>query len=449
MKYPVYPAYKSSGVAWLGDIPAHWEVWKISHAFKRIGSGTTPATNDLGFYDGDIPWITTSELRENIITDTTTKLTERAFKEHSALMMYPPGTLLIAMYGATIGRLAILSISACTNQACCAFAEPVVLDPKFAFYWLLARRPELVAESSGGGQPNINQDKLRALRIPAPPLPEQRAIAAYLDRETARLDALVAKNERLIELLQEKRTALISHTVTRGLDANAPLKDSGVAWLGNVPRHWNVGRIRDVSESLQTGPFGSQLHSEEYTPGGIPVINPAHLRDGRIFPDPDVAIDEETFSRLARHELREGDIVFARRGEMGRCALVTATEAGWLCGSGSMRMRPRNDSAYPPFLNSLLSTNGVSDWLSLESVGTTMENLNRKIVGRIPVAIPPLDEQRAIAAHLDRETAKIDALIGKVRQVIEKLQEYRTALISAAVTGKMDVRDATVNKEDL
>ncbi len=211
-------AMKDSGVEWLGKVPKHWEVWKISHGFKRTGSGTTPSTNDVSFYDGDIPWVTTSELRENIITDTISKLTEHALKEHSALSLYPAGTLLVAMYGATIGRLGILGITACTNQACCAFAEPMALDTKFTFYWLLARRQEIIIMSTGGGQPNINQEKLRALRIPAPSFPEQRAIASYLDRETAKIDVLIAKIHDGIEKLREYRTALISAAVTGNID---------------------------------------------------------------------------------------------------------------------------------------------------------------------------------------------------------------------------------------
>lgn len=209
---------KDSGVAWLGEIPAHWEVWKASHAFGYIGSGTTPNTSDLEFYDGDVPWVTTSELREGYIADTTAKLTQRALEEHSALRLYQPGTLLIAMYGATIGRLGILAVDACTNQACCALSEPKQLDTKFAFYWLWAARTSIINLSSGGGQPNINQDAVRSLRICTPPLPEQRAIADYLDSETTKLDALIAKLRIHITKVQELRTALIAAAVTGKID---------------------------------------------------------------------------------------------------------------------------------------------------------------------------------------------------------------------------------------
>ncbi len=215
-------------------------------------------------------------------------------------------------------------------------------------------------------------------------------------------------------------------------------KDSGVEWLGEVPAHWEAKRVRDITELLQTGPFGSQLHSSEYSHDGIPVINPSHLRDGHVYPDWDCTVDKETHLRLIRHELHKGDIVFARRGEMGRCALITEKEAGWLCGTGSLLMRPRVSLSAPSFLSKVLATGGVRDWLLLESVGSTMDNLNTNILSRIPLPIPPLPEQYTIATYLDRETARINALIAKKERLIELLQEKRAALISHAVTKGLD-----------
>jgi len=264
-RWETYPDYKDSGVEWMGEIPMDWDIWKINHAFTRIGSGTTPSTNDMSFYDGNIPWVITSELRENIISDTLKKITDRALEEHSALILYPSGTLLISMYVDTIGRLGILGISACTNQACCAFADPMALDIKFAFYWLWMRRQEIIILSSGGGQPNINQEKLKDIRIPAPLLPEQRSIASFLDRKTAHIDILISKKERLITLLQEKRAALISHTVTKGLDPDVPMKDSGVEWLGEIPAHWEVKRIKQIVSKIGSGKTprgGAEVYSE-------------------------------------------------------------------------------------------------------------------------------------------------------------------------------------------
>ncbi|MGE3978951.1 MAG: restriction endonuclease subunit S, partial [Nitrospira sp.] len=195
-----------------------------------------------------------------------------------------------------------------------------------------------------------------------------------------------------------------------------------------------------IAESLQTGPFGSQLHADEYVPGECPVINPANLQDGQIVPDLDCTVDEATAQRLEHHRLAVDDIVLARRGELGRCGLVTQKQKGWVCGTGSLRLRPRRDLARPRFLMHLLSTSRVRDWLQLQSVGSTMQNLNTSIIGRIPVALPIPAAQDEIVTRIDLETGRIDSLISKIHDGIDRLKEHRSALISAAVTGKIDVR---------
>jgi type I restriction enzyme S subunit len=209
---------KPSGIEWLGDVPAHWTSWKASRGFRIIGSGTTPKSDAENLYDGDILWVTTSELRESVITDTAKKLTATALREYTALRVYPPGTLLLAMYGATIGRLGVLGTSATVNQACVAFSEPEFLETWFTFYWLQMRKPVLVAIATGGGQPNLSQDDLRQLRIPAPDVREQRAIALFLDGETAKFDSLITEAQKGIDLLRERRSALISAAVTGQID---------------------------------------------------------------------------------------------------------------------------------------------------------------------------------------------------------------------------------------
>ena len=215
------PPLKPSGIQWLGDVPEHWQVIKTTHGFGLIGSGTTPLTDIAEYYDGDVPWVTTSELRETVITDTHDYVSSKALKDLSALKTYPAGSLMIAMYGATVGRLGILGIPATCNQACCVFAQPISFHTKFVFYWLWMRKPILISIATGGGQPNLSQDDLRSLRIPAPEMSEQIAIAAFLDRETAKIDALVAKVEAAIEELQQYRTALISSAVTGKIDVRS------------------------------------------------------------------------------------------------------------------------------------------------------------------------------------------------------------------------------------
>lgn len=306
--------------------------------------------------------------------------------------------------------------------------------------WLLSwsgTRDWLSLASVGTTMENLGAEIVGAMPLPVVDISAQRAIADYLDHETARLDALVAAKVRVLGLLAEKRRALITRAVTRGLDPRAPLRDSGIPWLGDIPLHWRVVQLKFASISLQTGPFGSQLHSEDYVTGGTPVVNPSHLSAGRINADDCVAVDEATANRLALHRLRLGDVVFARRGQMGRCGVVEADNVGWLCGTGSLRARLRLDVVDPYYLALVFAETRISDVLTVQSVGSTMDNLNTEILGSCHVSIPPLTEQRAIVSHIASETTKLDAMRAAIQHTIDLLKERRAALISAAVTGRM------------
>lgn len=208
----------NSGIAWIGAVPDHWGITKLAAVFRTIGSGTTPPRDSERYFGGDVPWVTTSELRETQILETREHVTTEAVARLSALRLYPPGTILIAMYGATVGRLGVLGIAATTNQACCALAGPVNADALYIYYAMQAAKPHLLALADGGGQPNINQDKLRQLRVPCPPVREQREIVVHLDRETAELDAAIADAREAIALSKERRAALISAAVTGKID---------------------------------------------------------------------------------------------------------------------------------------------------------------------------------------------------------------------------------------
>mgnify|MGYP001267658741 CR=1 FL=1 len=209
---------KPSGVEWLGEVPEHWEVWKLAHGFDFVGSGTTPPSDELEWYDGATPWITTSELRENLITNTDKCVSKEAISRFSALKIFPKGSLAIAMYGATIGRLGILGIEATTNQACCVMHGGQVFSVNFVYFWMQAFKETIILLASGGGQPNISQDKIKSLKIPCPSVQEQQSIASFLDRETGKIDALSAKVTTVIDKLKEYRTALISSAVSGKID---------------------------------------------------------------------------------------------------------------------------------------------------------------------------------------------------------------------------------------
>ena len=212
-------ALKPSGVEWLGDVPEHWQVRKVAQIFNTIGSGTTPATADRSYYDnGDIPWIVTGDLKNKEIHLTNKYVTQKALTDYSTLKMFPANSVIVAMYGATIGKVGLLHFPACVNQACCVLANSRFLSPEYTTQLFVAFRDDIVRLGVGGGQPNISQDTIRQLRVPVPPGNEQEAILSNLATEIQPLDLTISKANAEIDHIREYRTRLVSDVVTGQLD---------------------------------------------------------------------------------------------------------------------------------------------------------------------------------------------------------------------------------------
>lgn len=212
--------FKDSGVEWLGEIPEDWEVWKVAHVFST-SSGTTPPADEDKWYGGTIPWITTGELREEEIWETEKNITTEAISRFSALKIVSPGCLIIAMYGATIGRLAINRVPATMNQACCALFPTEDISVSYSYYYFQIAKEYLVLLSTGGGQPNISQEKIRGFPIPLPSFPMQQVIASFLDSQILKIDTLISETESAVSLLKEHRSALITNAVTGKINVEA------------------------------------------------------------------------------------------------------------------------------------------------------------------------------------------------------------------------------------
>jgi type I restriction enzyme S subunit len=205
---------KDSGVEWIGEIPEHWEVKKVTHLFDKIGSGTTPTSGDLKYYDGKYNFLQTGDLNDGKIIQTNRTLKEKAFNDFSSLKIYPKKSLVMAMYGATIGKLGILEIESATNQACCVFCKPINILVDYFFYILLAFRLEIVSFGYGGGQPNISQDLIKSLRFPIPPEFEQTEIMEYIEKSTTKISIAINLKEKEIEKLKEYKSVLINEAVS-------------------------------------------------------------------------------------------------------------------------------------------------------------------------------------------------------------------------------------------
>ena len=437
-KYQAYPEYKDSGVEWIGDIPKEWELWKLTHAYEEIGSGTTPPSESDEWYGGNVPWVTTGELREKEIYSTAKNVTDDALRRFTALRKFPKGSIAIAMYGATIGRLGVFGVEATTNQACCVLTKSNVVDNHYLYYWLQAFRQDIVNLASGGGQPNINQEVVASLKISCPAKSEQKIIVSFLDNETAKIDTLIDKQQQLIQLLKEKRQAVISHAVTKGLNPNAPMRDSGVEWLGEVPEHWEMVPLKHLCK-FSGGGTPSKDNLSYWADGHIPWVSPKDMKTFWLSDSQDkltdIAVQESSTNYVEAGAL----LMVVRSGILQRTIpiAINMVEVTLNQDMKALRFNERMDAEYAA--NYILG-NIPSLLLEWTKEGATVESIEQEYLSNSLIPVPPKSEQTEINKAIKEQMTVFEALESKAVKGIQLLQERRTALISAAVTGKIDVR---------
>jgi len=432
-RYEKYPAYRDFGVEWIGEIPGHWEVKQTRHIFK-IYSGSTPKSGEALFWDGDITWFTPDDLGNNQqknISESRRKITEEGYKSCGTSLAKTNS--IVFSTRAPIGHIALSTVSACCNQGC-RILEPENGNTDYWYYTLVSAKPILQSLGQGSTFMELPRQSLASFNLPFPPLEEQQAIASFLDRKTAQIDELITKKEELLKKLDEKRTALITRAVTKGLDPSAPMKESGVEWLGEIPKHWVIWKVTHGFNTIGSGTTPKSDNSDFYD-GNIPWVTTSELRETVIEnTSQKISIDAfQSYSALKIYPT--GSIVIAMYGAtIGRLGIlgVDATVNQACCVFAQpTTFEPRFFYYWllmrKPILISL-STGGGQPNLSLED----LKNI------RIPT--PPLEEQQAIAEHIEKKTATIDRQKAQVTEAIERLKEYRTALITDAVTGKMDVQ---------
>lgn len=430
-----YAEYKPCDGDWIKEVPKDWAIVRGKYLFeikKRI----------VGELSHDVLSITQRGIK---IKDTKSGDGQLSM-DYSKYQIVEPGDFAMNHMDLLTGYVDISKFRGVTSPDYRVFStKEVATCSRFFLYIFQMGYANKIFYKYGQGASHLGRwrlptEEFNNFWFPCPPQSDREKIANFLDHETAKIDTLIEKQQRLIKLLKEKRQAVISHAVTKGLDPDAPMRNSGVEWLGDVPEHWVVAQLKFNTLEMQTGPFGSQLHADDYVIGGIPLINPAHMVGGKIVPDSKVSVDSETQERLSRHKLRQGEIIFARRGELGRCAIVTKSQEGWICGTGSLKAK-LNNRLIPEYAYLLITSDGVISELSLESKGSTMDNLNTETLGRVRMPVPPESEQNDILQYVDKISGKYKSLISNAETAIELMQERRTALISAAVTGKIDVRN--------
>lgn len=340
-----------------------------------------------------------------------------------------------------------------TNQACCVINPNEYLDSKYLFYYLLASRNYILSLAYGGGQPNISQDIIKKLWITTLTLSEQTQIATYLDYHTGKIDQLIAKKESLIQKLQEQRQAIINEAVTKGLNPDVEMKDSGIEWLGEIPEHWKFIKISSVAKdnrySITGGPFGSDLKNEEFTPEGVRIIQLQNIGVGAFRDSYKIYTSEEKADELFSCNIFPGDLIIAKMAEpVARACIMPDFDNRYIMASDGIRFEVDEDKASTKFLEYAINSKYFNFQAELKSTGTTRLRIGLTEFKKLKLLLPPREEQKKILAFLELKDSSIKNSINYLYNSIEKLKDYRQSLISEAVTGKIDVRDWEKPKND-
>lgn len=445
MSFPPYRNYKSSQVEWLEEVPEHWEIkaiGAISSLKGRLGWQGLKADE----YTDEGPYVVSSAhfADHRVQWDQCPKVSQDRY-DIDVNIQLSEGDVLLMKDGAAMGKLAFIDSlpgAACLNSHLLLFRPASIsgepsYHPEFLFYYMQTSlfQEHIKVRGTGATFLGVSQETIGRYRLALPPLDEQKAIAAFLNSETDKIDALVEEQLQLIELLKEKRQAVISHAVTKGLDPNARMKPSGVEWLGDVPEHWTVLPVRRLTQEHRQGYYSN----EGYVDDGVPLLRITDLREegGVDYADcPRVNCTKE----LAEFYLRENDFVFARTGGAGTFGWIRHLTEPTAYASYLIRFRFVS-SANPEFMRFYFDADPFQKALAQVIHGGVNQNVHAEDIKNQVMALPPLAEQALIAAELAEQTSAFAQLMQAASLGISLLQERRASLISAAVTGGLDVRN--------
>lgn len=443
MSFPRYPKYKPSGVEWLGDVPEHWDVSRLGFETwvrARLGWKGLKAEE---YVDDGFALLATPNIKGREIDFQNVNYINQYRYDESPEIKLSVDDVLLAKDGSTLGTVNVvrsLPLPATVNSSIAVITPRGNLSGVFLCY--LFQSPFMVNTiqriKGGMGVPHLFQEDLNKFYMPLPPATEQTSIASFLDSETAKIDRLVREQRRLVELLKEKRQAVISHAVTKGLNPHAPLKPSGIEWLGDVPEHWSVIALKRIA-SVQTGVAkGKDLTGQKTIT--VPYLRVANVQDGYLDLD-EVALIEIPVDDLDRYRLQSGDVLMNEGGDfdkLGRGHVWDGQIDPCIAQNHVFAVRPRTVASQ--WLNTITSSDYAQFYfMSRSKQSTNLASISSTNLMELPVVLPPAGEQTSIIKLISDGTAKLEALTAEAERAIELLQERRTALISAAVTGKIDV----------
>jgi type I restriction enzyme S subunit len=427
MSFPRYPKYKDSGVEWLGEVPEQWQTVRLRH-LTTIRKGRLPGESSPSpVSDADLPYLSMEYLRGG--TDS-----PQYVAPSGDLLHANDGDVLLLWDGSNAGEFLRARMGIVSSTI--ALIENEEIDRDFLFYACKGNERRIKDQTIGMGIPHVSGDVLKATPVPLPSPTEQTAIAAFLDRETAKIDGLVAEQRRLMELLKEKRQAVISHAVTKGLNPDAPMKPSGIEWLGDVPEHWEIQKLKHQCRKITDGEHISPKTLDE----GVPLLSAKDVRDRTLTYDVEKFVTPEDAEKFRRRcDPDEGDLLIVSRGAtIGRIGFVE--ESHLFCLMGSVILLKLKPTCVPLFMYFLLNDFRVQTEFTLTSDSSAQQAIYLVDVCDLEMAVPPKEEQVAIAEALENQSHELSSLVAEAQRAVDLLQERRTALISAAVTGQIDVR---------
>ena len=440
MSFPRYAKYKDSGVEWLGEVPEHWDVKRLGYLCAKIGSGKTPAGGAETYPDDGSLFLRSQNVHdEGLRLDEVAYITEDTDEELRASRVQP-GDILLNITGASLGRTCMAPLDlprANVNQHVCIIRLNSNLLREFVALAMQssAARNQIDAGQTGAARDGLNFAQVSRLALAIAPAAERDLVVALLQRETAKIDALVKEQRQLVALLKEKRQAAISHAVTKGLNPCAAMRPSGVAWLGDVPAHWKPLSLRRCAVSVETGGTPKTESPNADVEDGQPWYTPGDFGD--------LLCLEASTRKVSRSAVESGEVkVFPARSVLVVSIGATLGKVGFAAERSSANQQINavipNDRVDGYFLAYSLSVKAEA--MRFLSNASTIGIMNQDKTKEIWVAVPPHQEQSEITRFLDIETAKLDTLTAEAQRAIDLLHERRAALITAAVTGKIDVR---------
>jgi len=447
MSFARYPAYKDSGVEWLGEVPAHWILTPI----KRMGwlkGGAGFPHEAQGFQGEELEFHKVNSLsRANIagLLQPGENTISRDTAQRLAAYVFPPNTIVFAKVGAALllGRIRELSSPACIdNNMMGLVIQQTGYDVGFIRFAMKLIQFDLIANP--GAVPSLNEAQIGNFALPMPPRNEQEIIRKFLVSETAKIDALVTEQETLMALLKEKRQAVISHAVTKGLDATAPMKDSGVIWLGEVPAHWAVQRVKHLVTLFEQGWSPQCENFPVETPNEWGVLKVGCVNGGKFKAEENKALPSD-IEPVPSLSIALGDLLISRantRELVGSAAIAKQDYPNLMLCDKLFRLRFDESACSSFFVACHLGTVAVRGQIELAATGasSSMVNIGQSTILELEIALPPMAEQESIVRYINQQAVRFDELAAEAQTAITLLQERRTALISAAVTGQIDVR---------